>query len=45
MQIDITIAHVYLVSPRWLIKSSAGKLSRRANRQRIFDGELDKDKG
>lgn len=42
MQIDITISLVYLVSPRWLIKSSAGKLSRRANRQRILDGELTK---
>jgi acyl-CoA synthetase (AMP-forming)/AMP-acid ligase II len=40
MRIDITIARVYLVSPRWLIKSSAGKPSRKANRQRILDGEL-----
>jgi acyl-CoA synthetase (AMP-forming)/AMP-acid ligase II len=42
MGIDITISRVYLVSPRWLIKSSAGKPSRGANRQRILDGELTK---
>ena len=42
MRIDVTISCVYLVSPRWLIKSSAGKPSRRANRQRILDGELTK---
>jgi len=42
MRIDITISHVYLVSPRWLIKSSAGKPSRRANRQRILAGESNK---
>jgi acyl-CoA synthetase (AMP-forming)/AMP-acid ligase II len=42
MLIDITISHVHLVPPRWLIKSSAGKLSRHANRKRILDGELSK---
>lgn len=36
MAIDITIASVYLVPPRWLIKSSAGKPSRNANRERIL---------
>jgi acyl-CoA synthetase (AMP-forming)/AMP-acid ligase II len=36
MAIDITIAKVYLVPPRWLIKSSAGKPSRKANRERIL---------
>jgi len=36
MQIDVTIAQVHLVPPRWLIKSSAGKPSRSANRQRIM---------
>jgi fatty-acyl-CoA synthase len=36
MAIDVTIAHVYLVPPRWLIKSSAGKPSRKANRERIL---------
>jgi len=42
MRIDITISHVYMVPPRWLIKSSAGKPSRKANRQRILDGESGK---
>jgi len=42
MRIDITISRLYFVPPRWLIKSSAGKLSRKANRQRILDGELSK---
>ena len=36
MAIDVTIANVYLVPPRWLIKSSAGKPSRKANRERIL---------
>ncbi len=35
MAIDVTIARVYLAPPRWLIKSSSGKPSRRANRDRI----------
>jgi len=37
MTIDITIENVYLVPPRWLIKSSAGKPSRKANRERIIE--------
>lgn len=37
MSIDIPIANVYLVPPRWLIKSSAGKPSRKANSQRIIE--------
>jgi acyl-CoA synthetase (AMP-forming)/AMP-acid ligase II len=37
--IDVAIARVYVVPPRWLIKSSSGKLSRKANRQRIIDAE------
>jgi len=36
MDIDITINAVYLVLPRWLMKSSAGKLSRKANKERIL---------
>jgi fatty-acyl-CoA synthase len=40
MRIDVTITRVYLAAPRWLIKSSAGKPSRSANRQRALD-ELD----
>jgi fatty-acyl-CoA synthase len=35
MAIDITIARVHLVPSRWLIKSSAGKPSRAANRERV----------
>ena len=37
IRIDVAISRVYLVPPRWLIKSSAGKLSRKANRQRILE--------
>jgi fatty-acyl-CoA synthase len=36
MAIDLTIARVYLASPRWLIKSSAGKPSRSANKDRAL---------
>jgi acyl-CoA synthetase (AMP-forming)/AMP-acid ligase II len=32
----ITIAHVYLVPPRWLIKSSAGKPSRAGSREKLL---------
>jgi len=35
MSIDINIGKVYLAPPRWLIKSSAGKPSRRANKERL----------
>jgi acyl-CoA synthetase (AMP-forming)/AMP-acid ligase II len=35
MWVDVAIVRVYLVPPRWLIKSSAGKPSRRANRERV----------
>lgn len=34
---DINIKKIYLVPPRWLIKSSAGKPSRKANRERLID--------
>jgi acyl-CoA synthetase (AMP-forming)/AMP-acid ligase II len=34
MSIDVSISKVYLVSPRFLIKSSAGKPSRQANKAR-----------
>jgi fatty-acyl-CoA synthase len=37
MQIDVTISRVYLVPPRWLIKSSSGKPSRTANRTRALE--------
>ncbi|MGE5679378.1 MAG: AMP-binding protein, partial [Bacillota bacterium] len=36
MQIDVSIRKVYLVPSRWLIKSSAGKPSRKANKERII---------
>ena len=36
MNIDVTVFEVYLVPPRWLIKSSSGKLSRKANKKRIL---------
>jgi len=36
MAIDVSIRKVYLVPPRWLIKSSAGKPSRNANKERIL---------
>lgn len=35
MAINVTLGQVYLVPPRWLIKSSAGKPSRKANRDRL----------
>jgi fatty-acyl-CoA synthase len=38
MTIDINITKVYLVPPRWLIKSSAGKPSRKANKERLAEG-------
>lgn len=34
--IDLTISDVHVVPPRWLIKSSAGKPSRSANRSRLL---------
>jgi fatty-acyl-CoA synthase len=37
MGIDITVSRVYLAPPRWLIKSSAGKPSRNANRDRAVE--------
>jgi acyl-CoA synthetase (AMP-forming)/AMP-acid ligase II len=39
IRIDVAISRVYLVPSRWLIKSSAGKLSRKANRQRILEAQ------
>src|SRR5204863_8797660 len=40
MSIDVSISKVYIVPARWLIKSSAGKPSRKANKERILaDGE------
>lgn len=39
LSMDITINNVYLVPPRWLIKSSAGKPSRKANKERLLYAE------
>lgn len=36
MEINVNIHSLYLVPPRWLIKSSSGKPSRNANRERIL---------
>jgi len=38
MCIDVNIHKVYLVPARWLIKSSAGKPSRKANKERLTSG-------
>ncbi|MCL4548988.1 MAG: AMP-binding protein [Bacteroidetes bacterium] len=38
MSIDMNIHKVYLVPPRWLIKSSSGKPSRKANKERLTEG-------
>ena len=35
MTIDVNISKVYLAPPRWLIKSSSGKPSRKANKERL----------
>jgi len=39
MALDITLSKVYLVVPRWLIKSSAGKPSRSATKARVAGNE------
>lgn len=39
MSIDVNIHKVYLVPSRWLIKSSAGKPSRKTNKERILSRE------
>lgn len=39
MAIDVSIKKVYIVPSRWLIKSSAGKPSRKANSERILNKE------
>ena len=36
MEINVNIHSLYLAPPRWLIKSSSGKPSRKANRARIL---------
>jgi len=39
MSIDIIIHKVYLVPSRWLIKSSSGKPSRKANKERLTENK------
>jgi fatty-acyl-CoA synthase len=41
MQIDVSISRVFLVPPRWLIKSSSGKPSRRENKERALRNEAE----
>jgi acyl-CoA synthetase (AMP-forming)/AMP-acid ligase II len=36
MTSDVSIARVYVAAPRWLVKSSSGKLARAANRDRAL---------
>ncbi|MCX5778190.1 MAG: AMP-binding protein [Elusimicrobia bacterium] len=38
MELSVTITQIHLVEPRWLIKSSSGKPSRKANKERILIG-------
>lgn len=38
MSIDVNINKVYLTPPKWLIKSSAGKPARKANKERLVAG-------
>ena len=42
--IDVTVTNIYLVPPRWLIKSSAGKPGRNINKERILIMEENKNK-
>jgi len=39
LAMDLTITKIYLVPPRWLIKSSSGKPSRKINKERILQLE------
>jgi hypothetical protein len=39
MGIDVTVGRCVLVPPRWLVKSSSGKLSRQQNRARALERE------
>jgi len=41
MAIDVTIGQIHLAPPRWLVKSSSGKLARHANRERLLTGALE----
>ena len=39
---DVVVRHVRIVPPRWLIKTSSGKLERQANRQKYLEESMDK---
>jgi hypothetical protein len=39
MAMDVSLRKIYFVPSRWLIKSSAGKPSRKANKERLLSGE------
>ena len=39
---DVVVRHVRIVPPRWLIKTSSGKLARQANRQKYLEESMDK---
>jgi acyl-CoA synthetase (AMP-forming)/AMP-acid ligase II len=41
MAVDVTIGQIHLAPARWLVKSSSGKLSRQANRDRLLAGALE----
>jgi acyl-CoA synthetase (AMP-forming)/AMP-acid ligase II len=41
MAIDVSVQRVELAPPRWLVKSSSGKLSRHENRARLLAGALE----
>ena len=40
---DTMVRYVHLVGPKWLIKTSSGKIARAANRQKFLDEVLHKD--
>ncbi len=37
---EVTARYVHLVGPKWLVKTSSGKVARRANRQKFIDDVL-----
>ena len=40
MEIDLTVSEVYLVPPKWLIKTSSGKPCRKTNKERILKDDI-----
>jgi fatty-acyl-CoA synthase len=39
---DVVVRYVRIVPPRWLIKTSSGKLARQANRQKYLEESMDR---